>query len=63
VRGLLKGERWFVRRGSTIVRKGFVPETGVVVTRVKMPDRRRTVTLSAYGSRNSRTGVEKVAVG
>ena len=63
VRGLVPGELWSVRRGATQVRKGSVPASGVVVTTVTMPDARRTVTLTAFGSRLGRTGAEKVAVG
>ncbi len=63
VRGLVAGERWFVKRGSTVVRKGLVPASGVVVTNVTMLDARGTATIAAYGSRNGRNGVERVPVG
>jgi hypothetical protein len=59
---LRPGERFTVKRGAKTVAEGWVPSAGRVVVKVKMPARKRTVTVSVVGSRTNRAGSDVVSV-
>lgn len=60
VAGLERGERFFLRRGETIVARGWVPAGGVATRTVYLPNVVKKVTIRAFGSRNGRTGAAVV---